>query len=91
MITQKQFIRIINKQFIISKHKIRFKDLTNEQKHWTSDILWYHQYTATNSEQDEFKVYLKKTLKKLFPFYTDKCIQSQSSWFILEYWLKIRD
>lgn len=91
MLTEKQFIRIINKQFIISKHKIRFKNLTDEQKDWRSDIPWFHEYTATESEQDEFRVYLKWRIWKMFPYYSVNHINSVVSWFILEYWLKIDD
>lgn len=90
-LNEKNLEEIINKQFDISWHKIRYEDVKWdkwEDMNWMWP--WYTIYTATEKEWDEFKEYLVEYIRKECK--VNKKIAEKEAWMLfLNWWLKTVD
>lgn len=88
-LNEKHLEEIINKQFDISWHKVRYKDVAWskwEDMNWTWQA-WYELYTATEKEWDEFREWLNKYIKNTCK--VNKKIAEKEAWMLyLNWWLK---
>lgn len=85
---EKHLEEIINKQFDISWHKVRYEDVSwnkGEDMNWTWQP-WYQLYKATEAEWDEFKEWLVKYLRDTIKA-PKKIAERESSMLILNWWL----
>lgn len=51
---------------------------------------WFHEWTMTTAQYEEFEKYAIPLLKKIFKFNTNKAKET-FGWFILQYGLRIQD
>ena len=77
--------KLIDKMFKIAGYKIGFEEIKNRKDNW------FQQYTITSKQEDLWKVYCLKQIKKAYPTFTDKFIIIQYNMFNLKYGLKIKN
>lgn len=79
----KALVDIINKMFEIAGHDVSYEDIKDKEK-------WFEDYTMTESEYDEWKLWGKKYLQKSLKM-NSKLAEKEMSWVGLMFSLKFKD
>lgn len=78
----------INKMMEIAGHSIRYNDLLKEEEPSNIEDAWYHRYTMTKEQYDEWEDWCVKKIAKVFKVNKKKA-RSDFSWFSLSFGLRI--
>lgn len=81
----KHIQKIIDKQFLIAGHKVRYKDIVNNKVG-----EWWIEYTCTEEQNEKWKKWVANYLKKNLKFTKDRATV-ETAWIDLNYGLRISD
>jgi len=84
MTNNKLHKKLIDKMFKIAGYEIGYKEIKNR------DDNWFQQYTMTHAQEEKWKVYCLKKIKKAFPSFSNKFVILQYSYFNMSFGLKIK-
>ena len=81
---EKFVVNAINEMFRIAGHEVTYDDIKERKDNW------FHEWTMTTAQYEEFEKYAIPLLKKIFKFNTNKA-KATFGFFILQYGLRIKD
>jgi hypothetical protein len=84
---------LINEQFKIAGHNVTFKELADrkeEEDKKEGDDMWFHRYTITKDQEEDFKKFAIRKIKKVWKL-SDKRATIEFGWFLLSYGLRRED